>query len=151
VAHLYQVWVAPGHRGRGIGRMLIEAVIAWARESGLRVLLLDVTAGNSAAVELYRQLGFVDDGDTQPLRDKLPSNGVDPAAAFERLALRRAVGKAVSSLPARERLIVSSFYAGDISLRQIGDHLGISKQRVSQLHGRALVGLRAALAGYDEQ
>ena len=89
--------------------------------------------------------------DTQPLRDKLPSNGVDPAAAFERLALRRAVGKAVSSLPARERLIVSSFYAGNISLRQIGDHLGISKQRVSQLHGRALVGLRAALAGYDEQ
>lgn len=69
VAHLYQVWVAPGHRGRGIGRMLIEAVIAWARESGLRVLLLDVTAGNSAAVELYRQLGFVNAGDTQPLRD----------------------------------------------------------------------------------
>ena len=89
--------------------------------------------------------------DTQPLRDKIASNGVDPAAAFERLALRRAVGKAVSSLPPRERLIVSSFYAGNISLRQIGDQLGISKQRVSQLHGRALVGLRAALAGYDER
>lgn len=69
VAHLYQVWVAPEHRGLGIGRLLIERAIAWARESGLRVLLLDVTAGNSAAVQLYRQLGFVDAGDTQPLRE----------------------------------------------------------------------------------
>jgi RNA polymerase sigma factor FliA len=89
--------------------------------------------------------------DTQPLRDKLRSSSVDPAAAFERLAMRRAVGRAVSALPPRERLIVSSFYAGNVSLRQIGDKLGISKQRVSQLHGRALVGLRAALAPYDEQ
>lgn len=88
--------------------------------------------------------------DTQPLRDKLRSPVIDPATAFERLALRRAVGEAVSALPPRERLIVSSFYAGNVSLRQIGDKLGISKQRVSQLHGRALVGLRAALASYDE-
>jgi RNA polymerase sigma factor for flagellar operon FliA len=88
--------------------------------------------------------------DSQPLRDKLRATGGDPAAWCERSALRHAVGRAVSALPARERLIVTSFYAGDISLRQIGDHLGISKQRVSQLHGRALVGLRAALAQYSD-
>lgn len=88
--------------------------------------------------------------DTQPLRDKLRANGTDPADAFERIALRQAVGRAVSKLPARERLIVASFYAGNVSLRQIGDSLGISKQRVSQLHGRALVGLRTALAAYRE-
>jgi len=88
--------------------------------------------------------------DTQPLRDKLRAAGFDPATTMERSALAQAVGKAVSALPARERLIVASFYAGNVSLRQIGDRLGISKQRVSQLHGRALVGLRAALAPYDE-
>ena len=88
--------------------------------------------------------------DTQPLRDKLRAAGGDPAVMIERLTLRQAVGRAVSALPARERLIVSSFYAGNVSLRQIGDRLGISKQRVSQLHGRALVGLRAALAPFDE-
>jgi RNA polymerase sigma factor for flagellar operon FliA len=88
--------------------------------------------------------------DTQPLRDKLRAVGGDPAATIEQLTLRQAVGRAVSALPARERLIVSSFYAGNVSLRQIGDRLGISKQRVSQLHGRALVGLRAALAPFEE-
>lgn len=45
------------------------AGLAWARESGLRALLLDVTAGNSAAVQLYRRLGFVDAGETQPMRE----------------------------------------------------------------------------------
>ncbi len=89
--------------------------------------------------------------DTQPLRDKLRASGSDPAAAFERSAMRRAVAKAVSALPARERLIIACFYAGEVSLRQIGDHLGVSKQRVSQLHGRALVGLRSALAAYSEE
>jgi RNA polymerase sigma factor for flagellar operon FliA len=88
--------------------------------------------------------------DTQPLRDKLRASGIDPAAWVERLAISQAVGRAVSALPARERLIVASFYAGDVSLRQIGDRLGISKQRVSQLHGRALIGLRAALAQFAE-
>lgn len=69
VAHLYQVWVAPEHRGRGAGRLLVEAAIAWARESGLRALLLDVTVSNGAAVQLYRRLGFTDAGDTQPMRE----------------------------------------------------------------------------------
>lgn len=89
--------------------------------------------------------------DTQLLRDKLPASGGDPATWIERHALCMAVGRAVSALPARERLIVASFYAGNVSLRQIGDRLGISKQRVSQLHGRALVGLRAALAEYAQE
>jgi ribosomal protein S18 acetylase RimI-like enzyme len=69
VAHVYQVWVAAEHRGRGIGRLLMEAVIAWARESRLHAVLLDVTADNAAAVQLYRRLGFVEVGDTEPLRE----------------------------------------------------------------------------------
>jgi RNA polymerase sigma factor for flagellar operon FliA len=88
--------------------------------------------------------------DGQPLRDKIGGNEGDPAAVVEQLALCSAVGKAVSSLPPRERLIIAAFYAGNVSLRQIGDHLGVSKQRVSQLHGRALIGLREKLAAFAE-
>ena len=88
--------------------------------------------------------------DKQPLRDKLPAWSGDPAVLVARLVACGAVGRAVSALPARERLIIASFYGGNVSLRQIGDHLGISKQRVSQLHGRALVGLRSALAEYAD-
>ena len=68
IAHLFQVWVAPEFRGRGIGRLLVDAVIAWARSVGARELRLGVTRGDTAAVRLYRRAGFVDDGIPQPLR-----------------------------------------------------------------------------------
>lgn len=68
VAHLFQVWVAPEYRGRGIARMLIDAVTAWAREAGARRMALDVTCGDSAAMRLYRRAGFRPCGDPQPLR-----------------------------------------------------------------------------------
>ena len=68
VAHLFQVWVAPDRRGRGIGRLLTEAAIAWARDLGVRALRLGVTPSHPAALQLYRRAGFVDAGDPEPLR-----------------------------------------------------------------------------------
>ena len=68
VAHLFQVWVAPEHRARGIGRSLTDAVIAWARELGVRALRLDVTPSHPAALRLYRRAGFVEHGQPAALR-----------------------------------------------------------------------------------
>jgi ribosomal protein S18 acetylase RimI-like enzyme len=68
IAHLFQVWVAPEHRGTGVGRRLVEAAIAWARRSEVRVLELAVTSNGSAAAHLYRDLGFSAVGEPQPLR-----------------------------------------------------------------------------------
>jgi ribosomal protein S18 acetylase RimI-like enzyme len=68
IAYLFQVWVAPEFRGRGVGRHLVNAVIAWAATAGARVLRLSVTCGDTTAVRLYRRAGFVDDGPPQPLR-----------------------------------------------------------------------------------
>lgn len=68
VAHLYQVWVAPEYRGRGVGQMLLDAAMAWARVSGARTLALDVTCGDSPATRLYVRAGFRPAGDPVPLR-----------------------------------------------------------------------------------
>ena len=54
--------VAPGARGRGIGRRLMRAVVPWARRVGVRKLRLDVRAGNEAALALYRAEGYVVEG-----------------------------------------------------------------------------------------
>lgn len=67
-AHLYQVWVAPEARGRGIGRKMVETVIAWATQRGADVLELGVTTTNLAAVQLYTNLSFVPIGEPAPLR-----------------------------------------------------------------------------------
>lgn len=52
------VFLDPAHRGRGLARALMEAVIEAARADGLVALRLGVTIGNEPAERLYRALGF---------------------------------------------------------------------------------------------
>ncbi|RPI87712.1 MAG: GNAT family N-acetyltransferase [Chloroflexi bacterium] len=68
IANLYQMWVAPEHRGLGIGRMLVDAVISWARERSAEYLDLGVTCGDTPARRLYERAGFVPSGIPEPLR-----------------------------------------------------------------------------------
>lgn len=66
--NLYQMWVAPAHRGVGIGAMLLERVVDWARNMGRRQVTLGATHGDNAASRLYARAGFVPVGDPEPLR-----------------------------------------------------------------------------------
>jgi GNAT superfamily N-acetyltransferase len=54
--------VAKQWRGRGIGSMLIRAVIEWAREHGVHKLALEVFTHNLAAIALYEKAGFQREG-----------------------------------------------------------------------------------------
>lgn len=54
--------VAATHRGRGVGRALLEAAIAWAAARKTPSLGLRVFPDNDAALALYRKLGFVELG-----------------------------------------------------------------------------------------
>lgn len=68
--HLYQMWVAPEHRGKGIGTALIRQVIAWASNRDITSLVLSVTTTNDDAVALYQSIGFATTGETEPLRKR---------------------------------------------------------------------------------
>jgi RimJ/RimL family protein N-acetyltransferase len=54
--------VAADQRGRGIGRGLMEAALAWARDVGIEKVVLSVYPHNEAAIQLYRSFGFVEEG-----------------------------------------------------------------------------------------
>ena len=60
--HLLNVAVHPERRGTGLGRALLEAVVATARAGRAQVVFLEVRAGNVVARRLYRRLGFRDLG-----------------------------------------------------------------------------------------
>jgi RimJ/RimL family protein N-acetyltransferase len=49
-------------RGRGVGSVLLQAAIDWARGQGLHKLCLEVFAHNAAGLALYRKYGFVEEG-----------------------------------------------------------------------------------------
>ena len=52
------VVVSESHRGRGIGRALMDDMIAWAGERGLMRLQLLADRDNSPALDFYRKLGW---------------------------------------------------------------------------------------------
>ena len=78
------------------------------------------------------------------LADKDPS--IDPDAVAEDVMVRTKLREAVGSLPDRERTIVHLYYMQSRSLKSIGQALGISESRASQLRHRAIRRLRTALA-----
>lgn len=57
-ARLFGMYVAPAARQHGIGRALVDAVLAHARDRGVVVVQLTVTDGNAAAISLYQRCGF---------------------------------------------------------------------------------------------
>ena len=71
---LVSMWVHPAYRGQGIGRRLVDQVVAWARERGAEHVALWVTQDNNAATLLYQRCGFRETGNTQ----QLPSHPEQP-------------------------------------------------------------------------
>jgi len=65
-AQLVSMWTAPTHRQLGIGRLLVDAVLDWARSRNLQALLLMVTSNNRSAIRFYEHLGFTKTGRTEP-------------------------------------------------------------------------------------
>ena len=65
-AQLVSMWTAPEHRQLGVGRMLVEAAIGWARNSGVERLNLMVTSPNKGAILFYQRLGFAMTGQSEP-------------------------------------------------------------------------------------
>jgi RimJ/RimL family protein N-acetyltransferase len=63
--HALGMWILPGHRGKGGGRMLLEAAID-ARPAGVHKIELEVWPHNEAAIGLYERAGFEREG---PRRD----------------------------------------------------------------------------------
>ena len=69
-----------------------------------------------------------------------------PDAAYERCEMQDKVRGAIASLPPREQKVITLYYYGDVTMKQIGAEIGVNESRVSQLHARAIKRLRVVLA-----
>jgi ribosomal protein S18 acetylase RimI-like enzyme len=57
-AHIFLLYVTPEHRRRGVGKALMRYVEKWAKTRGDRQIGLQVFMSNTAALNLYNQLGY---------------------------------------------------------------------------------------------
>jgi DNA-binding MarR family transcriptional regulator len=59
-AEIKRMWIAPGSRGLGLGRRLLEALEDCAREGGARVAHIETSAGSTEALAMYRSAGWIE-------------------------------------------------------------------------------------------
>ena len=108
-----------------------------------------VKISNSSVVALD-ELWTVSDssGDQVSLLDTIQDPGaVDPAQEMDLTDMKDRLADAIARLPEREKLVVALYYYENLTLREIGEVLGVTESRVSQLHTKAVLRLKSRLQG----
>ncbi|HEX4024319.1 MAG TPA: RNA polymerase sigma factor FliA [Steroidobacteraceae bacterium] len=115
-----------------------------AAQMGVSLAEYQQTLRDALGCQLLR-LHEGDDGEGSAL-DRLPDGSPDPEGLALEESRRQAVATAVRALPERERLVLSLYYEQELNLKEIGAVLKVTESRVCQLHGQALLRLKALLA-----
>jgi RNA polymerase sigma factor for flagellar operon FliA len=104
---------------------------------------------NSTIVALDERWSVSDaNGDQVSLLDTLADRRApDPQQLVDQGEMRDRIARAISALPEREKLVVALYYYENLTLREIGEVLGVTESRVSQLHTKAVLRLRSKLDG----
>ncbi|MFQ5672367.1 MAG: FliA/WhiG family RNA polymerase sigma factor [Nitrospinales bacterium] len=87
-----------------------------------------------------------DEGDARSLLDCLAGKAdADPQVQLHLSELKGIIAKAIDTLPEKERLMISLYYYEELTMKEIGEVLGITESRVSQIHSKAVLKLRTKL------
>ena len=79
--------------------------------------------------------------------ESVQSSGMEhPVAAIEDRELRDIMRSEIRRLPEREKLVLSLYYDEGFTLAEIGDVLGVTESRVSQIHTKSVLHLRSRLS-----
>jgi RNA polymerase sigma factor for flagellar operon FliA len=115
-------------------------------QEDLQDSLLEISRTSIAALdELWTASSS---GDQVALIDTIEdTQGPEPQTALAATETREALGEAIARLPEREKLVVTLYYYEELTLREIGEVLGVTESRVSQLHTKAILRLKARLGG----
>lgn len=103
-----------------------------------------VQDGATCRLFSFEQLGSGDD-ESNPA-DNARDDRPGPFDNIKELGFGEALATGIGHLPEREQLVLSLYYDDEMNLREIGEVLEVSESRVCQIHGQALMRLRARLA-----
>lgn len=80
--------------------------------------------------------------------DTIVGNSDSPFEGVQHGNFRKELAECISCLPERERLVMALYYDEELNLREIGEVLGVTESRVSQIHSQAIIRLRARMSDW---
>ncbi|MFK7864421.1 MAG: RNA polymerase sigma factor FliA [Pseudohongiellaceae bacterium] len=86
-----------------------------------------------------------DDSAIETAAGELPG----PCDGLQRDTFKAHLANAIDSLPDREKLVLALYYDEELNLKEIGEVIGVSESRVSQIHSQAALRLRARLTEWN--
>jgi RNA polymerase sigma factor for flagellar operon FliA len=129
-----------------LGRQPNETEIA--QDMQLPLLEYQQMLQDARGAQLIYYEDFHSDDDQDFLERFSRDDDADPLALLQDTSFREELMSAIDRLPERERMLMGMIYEQEMNLREIGEVLGVSESRVSQLHTQAVSRLRSALKGY---
>lgn len=111
----------------------------------LNQLTLEISGTSVISLDDVRYIGA--NSDEVSVLDTVESHVVPgPDARLEREEMKRLLVEAINKLPQREREVIALYYYEELTLKEIGEVLGVTESRVSQLHTKAIMRLRGYLS-----
>jgi RNA polymerase sigma factor for flagellar operon FliA len=77
-------------------------------------------------------------------------NALDPEQILERKELEQIIRETLANLPEKERVVLTLYYFEELTLKEIGEVLGISESRVCQIHTKAIMRLRGRVIQFTK-
>jgi len=100
---------------------------------------------NSTRIFAFEDLGVNE--------EVLDSSSVNPLSSpLERLQkedFRKRLATEISRLPEREKMVLALYYDEELNLREVGEVLGVSESRISQIHSQAMLRLKSRLTHWE--
>ncbi|MGC8736948.1 MAG: sigma-70 family RNA polymerase sigma factor [Dissulfurimicrobium sp.] len=87
------------------------------------------------------------DGNDEDIFDLIAGDGsADPFEQLKLTDIKRLVVDAIESLPIKERLVLSLYYYEELTMKEIGEIMGYTESRISQLHTKAILRIKAHIS-----
>jgi RNA polymerase sigma factor for flagellar operon FliA len=74
----------------------------------------------------------------------------DPTSHVMLSELKFVIAKAIRALSKKEQMVISLYYYDELTLREIGEVMGLTESRISQIHTKAIIKLRSKLKNYQK-
>ena len=102
---------------------------------------------NSSLISIDTKVG-VDEDSTTSLWQILSINDDTPDKHVEEEELKRIISDIISKLKERERLVITLYYYEELSMKEIGEILGLTESRISQIHTKTMLKIRNMISKF---